>query len=185
MKNQFKMIRILFLPITIFLIGCGTAPLSMKVHDSDAFSTSKSLLISDFSTEGATINYEGNADSLGHVLAVLLQQELQKKAGQLTVTLEDDESDNADLIIEGGFTKIDEGDAAARVMVGQEGVLIQLDGVIKNSDGKVVANFNANKESAGGPLGMGGLLAGDSDVIIENLMEEIAEELSDFIIAQM
>jgi hypothetical protein len=60
-----------------------------------------------------------------------------------------------------------------------------LDGVIKNSDGKVVANFNANKESAGGPLGMGGLLAGDSDVIIENLMEEIAEELSDFIIAQM
>ena len=70
-------------------------------------------------------------------------------------------------------------------MVGQEGVIIQLVGVIKDSEGNVVASFNANKESAGGPLGMGGLLAGDSDVIIENLMEEIAEELSDFIIAQM
>ena len=131
------------------------------------------------------MNYTGNADSIGHVLAVLLQQELQKKAGQLIVLLENDESNNADLIIQGGFTKIDEGDPDARVMVGQEGVIIQLVGVIKDSEGNVVASFNANKESAGGPLGMGGLLAGDSDVIIENLMEEIAEELSDFIIAQM
>ena len=149
MKNKFKIICILLLPFTIFLIGCGTSPLTMKVNDSNAFSSSKSILVSDFSTEGATINYEGNADSLGHVLAVLIQQELQKKAGQLKVFLENDESNNADLIIEGGFTKIDEGDATARVMVAQEGVLILLDGVIKNPDGKVVANFNVNKESAG------------------------------------
>lgn len=183
----FYRVRIIMILIPLaaaLLIGCSTAPLTMKVYDSKALSTTKSLAILDFSTKGAKLNYEGNADSLGHVLALLLQQKLQQKVKSLEVDLGERGLNSAGLIVDGGFTNIDEGDAAARVMVGQEGVTLALDGVIKNSEGKVIANFNASKTSAGGPLGMGGLLAGDSDAIIDNLMEEAADELSDFIVAQ-
>jgi hypothetical protein len=176
MKLKYILGMILIPILATLLIGCSTEPLTMKIQDSNAFSSAKTITILDFSTEGANIVYEGNADSLGNALAELLQQELQKKANYLDVTLGNKEA--TDLIVEGGFTKIDEGDAAAR------GVTIRLDGVVKKSDGTVVANFNANKESLGGPLGTGGLLAGDSDAIIEDLLNEIADELSDFIVAK-
>ena len=176
-------VRLFFL-LAVILIGCGTSPLTMTVIDEKAFNTSKSITILDFSTAGAQLNYQGNADSLGHALAVLLQQELQKKADYLEATLNTKETLASDLIVEGGFKNIDEGDAEARVIVGQEGVTLELDGVVKKTDGTVVANFYASKTSAGGPIGMGGLLAGDSDVIIDDLMNEIADELSDFIVSK-
>ena len=49
----------------VILIGCSTGPLTMKVNDSQAFRNANSIEILDFSTEGATIKYEGNADYLG------------------------------------------------------------------------------------------------------------------------
>jgi hypothetical protein len=159
----------------------------MKVKDSYAFSNAESIEILDFSTEGATIKYEGNADYLGHELAILVKQYLQTKAEYLEVTIGEKESITTDLRVEGGFTKIDEGDAKDRVMLGlgNGSVIIELDGVIKKSDGMVVASFNTIKESAGGPIGMGGPLASDANGIIESLLEEIAKELTDLIISRI
>jgi hypothetical protein len=186
MKNNFTNSKMLFLPLMAVLIGCSTGPLTMKVNDSQAFRNANSIEILDFSTEGATIKYEGNADYLGHTLALLVKQYLQTKAEYLLVTIGEEESITSDLRVEGGFTKIGEGDANERVMLGlgSGSVIIELDGVIKKSDGMVVASFNTIKESAGGPIGMGGFLASEANVIIECLMEEIAKELTDLIISR-
>jgi hypothetical protein len=186
MKNILANGKMLFLPVMVILIGCSTEPLTMKIKDSNAFRNAKSIEILDFSTEGATIKYEGDTDSLGHALALLVQQYLQLKAEYLDISIGEKESITSDLVVEGGFTKIDEGDANDRVMIGlgNGSVVIELDGVIKKSDGMVVASFNTIKESAGGPIGMGGPLASDANGIIESLMEEIAKELTDFIIFQ-
>ena len=186
MKNNFTNSKMLFLPLMVILIGCSTKPLTMKVRDSEAFRSANSIEILDFSTEGATIKYEGNADYLGHALAILVKQYLQMKAEYFEVTIGEKESITTDLRVEGVFTKIDEGDANDRVMLGlwNGSVIIELDGVIKKSDGMVVASFNTIKESAGGPIGMGGFLASEANVIIESLMEEIAKELTDLIISR-
>jgi hypothetical protein len=185
-KNILANSKMLFLPLMAILIGCSTGPLTMKVNDSQAFRSAKSIEILGFSTEGASIKYEGNANYLGYALAILVKRYLQVKSEYLEVTIGKEESFTCDLVVEGGFTKIDEGDVNGRVVIGfgNGSVIIELDGVIKKSDGMVVANFNASKKSAGGPFGTGGLLAGDGDAIIESLMEEIAKELTDLIISQ-
>ena len=185
MKTHKCLICSLAFILSILLVGCGTAPLSMKVYDSNALKSSKSITVLDFSAEGDTLNYSGDLDSLGHVMAALLQSDLRSMTQSLEVTLGKSDNITTDLVIEGKFTKIDEGDAAGRIMVGplgEEGVTVAVDGVVKKSDGTVVAVFNTSKTSSGGPLGMGGLLAGDSDVIIDDIMEEIAEEFTGFII---
>lgn len=185
-KNIFTNGKMLFLPLMAILIGCSTGPLTMKVNDSQAFRSAKSIEILAFSTEGATIKYEGNANYLGHALAILVKRYFLVKSEYLEVKIGKEESFTCDLVVEGCFKKIDEGDASERVLIGfgNGSVIIELDGVIKKSDGMVVANFNATKESGGGPIGMGGLLAVESDAIIESLMEEIAKELTDLIISQ-
>jgi len=185
-KNILANSKMLFLPVMVILIGCSTEPLTMKIKDSNAFRNAKSVEILDFSTESATIKYEGNADYLGHALAILVKQYLQTKAEYLEVKIGEEESITSDLVVEGGFTKIDEGNANERVMLGlgTGSVIIELDGVIKKSDGMVVASFNTIKESAGGPIGMGGPLAADANGIIESLLEEIAKELTDLIVSK-
>lgn len=168
--------------IALFLWSCGSVPLTTKVHDQDGFAKSTTIAILDFSGRDTSVRYSGNVDSLGHAMAVLLQKELGKKAGSLVVYLGDNDSLSTGLVLEGKFTTIDEGDAAARIMLGAEGVTVAVEGKIKKPGGATVAEFTKSKTSSGGPLGMGGLLAGDSDVIIEDIMEEIAKDLAEFII---
>jgi len=65
-------------------------------------------------------------------------------------------------------------------MVGQEGITVSVDGIDQKSDGTIIAEFNKSKTNVGGPLGTGGILAGDTDTIIEDILEDLTE----FIIEQ-
>lgn len=173
---------LLHIPALVLLCGCGSAPLTTSIIDKEGFSKSSAITVLDFSAKDSLVRYSGNADSLGHVMATLLRKELQGRTGNLAVYLGSGSPITTDLVLEGKFTKIDEGDAAARIMVGAEGVTVAVEGKISKPTGEVVAEFSKSKTSSGGPLGMGGLLAGDSDVIVEDIMEDIAEDLAEFII---
>jgi uncharacterized protein DUF4410 len=95
------------------------------------------------------------------------------------------DSTTSDLIVEGKFTSIDEGSAGGRVVLGTGGATVAVKGVLKARSGETVAEFTKSKTSAGGPLGMGGLLAGDASAIIHNNVESIADELAKSIKSRM
>ncbi len=179
-KDHFR--TVLALVVALCLPGCGSAPLTTKVLDRSGLSKSSAITILDFSARDTSVRYSGNADSLGHAMAMLVQKELQNKGAGLSTSLSSGGPITTDLVLEGRFTKIDEGDAVARIMVGAEGVTVAVEGKIRKSTGENIAEFSKTRTSSGGPLGLGGLLAGESDVIINDIMEEIAEDLAEFIV---
>ena len=177
-------LRPLLLTLAFVLLGCSSAPLVTRVHDAGAFSDAKSVSINDFSAPGrgfldtparsANWTYKGDTDTLGRTMAMLLRSELLKNAGGLPVSVEGDDSASADLIVEGRFTTIDEGDA----ILGE--VTVGVEGMIRQQDGTVVAEFGKTKTSRGGLFGLG-LMAGGSGRIIRDIMSDIASGAAKFI----
>ena len=170
--------------LLFILIGCGSSPLTTKVLNADAFVSSNSITIEDFSAKDATLNYNGNADSLGHVMATFIQKEIQKMKNPVETFLGKGDSVHMEIFVEGKFTLIDAGSGAARILVGTGGATVAVKGVIKDKSGTVIAEFSKSKTSSGGPLGMGGLLAGSGTKIINDNMEDIAKDIAKFITNQ-
>ena len=167
------------------LYGCGSAPLTTKVLDQSAFAKSTSIAVMDFSAKDTSLHYGGNADSLGHIMAGYLHNELGSRARGLLVYLGDSGVTPVDLVVDGEFTAINTGVEEERVFLGplgSGGVTVAVKGVIRRPSGDIVAEFSKSKTSQGGPIGMGGILAGDSDTIVDDIMSEIAEDLAEFIV---
>jgi hypothetical protein len=165
--------------------GCGSAPLTTKVFDEAAFEKSTGIAVLSFSGEDTSLHYKGNVDSLGRVIARYVQREIQTKAGWLAVQLGDSGTATTYLIVDGRFTTINEGTADERVLLGplgEGGVTVAVKGTLRRPNSSVIAEFSKSKTSSGGPIGLGGILAGDSGVIIDDIMREIAEDLAEFVI---
>ncbi len=169
----------------LILFGCGSSPMTTKVLNADAFLSSKSITINDFSAKDATLNYDGNADSLGHVMAALIQKEIKQIKNPVETFLGKSDSITTDMVVEGKFTLIDAGSGAARILIGTGGATVSVKGVVKDKSGTVIAEFSKSKTSSGGPLGMGGLLAGSGTKIIGDNMEDIAKDVAKFIMKQI
>ncbi len=87
----------------------------------------------------------------------------------------DDEAKNYDLIIEGKFTEFDRGNAAKRFWGVGGLAMARITGtMIETSTGKVVAKFSDYKDA--GSSGVGGSIH-----LLENCVEEIGGNLSDFL----
>ena len=162
--------------------GCASSPLTTKVEQPSLLAAAKSIAVRDFSTNGATIVYAGNVDTLSRVMAFYLCGKLREMSDDLSIVLDTAATSMSDLIVEGQFNVIDEGSESERVLIGSGGATVAVSGIIKASDGSIVADFRKSKTSSGGPIGLGGILSGSGMQIVDDNMEDIAEDLAGFII---
>lgn len=161
--------------------GCASSPLTTKVEQPSLLVAAKSIAVRDFLTDGAKVIFDGRVDSLGRVMAAYVCAKIREKSDELEVVLDTTGFSDTDITIEGKFTEIDEGSEAGRVLIGSGGATVAVSGIIRSRDGTIVADFTKSKTSAGGPIGLGGILSGTGREIIDDNMEEIAEDLADFI----
>jgi len=114
-------------------------------------------------------------------MAAYVQIALAEGNSRMKASVTPGDTVRTDLIMEGRFTNIDAGSGAARILVGTGGATVAIWGVIKSKSGDIIAEFSKSKTSSGGPLGMGGLLAGNGEKIIDDSMMEIARDIAQFV----
>lgn len=183
MKRSFStLMAVLAAGIGLLQPGCSSSPLTTTVTDPALLRGAKSILVRDFTTRNAKVEFDGNADSLGRVMAGYICAALRARQNTLTVVLDTTGPPDVDLVLEGSFTEILEGSAAGRILVGSGSATISVNGVMTSREGTPVFRFSKSKASAGGPIGMGGFLSGSGAAILDDNMQEIAEDLADFIV---
>jgi hypothetical protein len=103
---------------------------------------------------------------------------LESKYFSSVVILPEDKQPETDLVLEGEFTNIEEGNRAARILTGggmaETGISGKL--MATNPSGKVF-DFVCARATAGGVLGMGGYFAGSGKGLINSNIEKFAGSL--------
>jgi Domain of unknown function (DUF4410) len=158
---------------------------SEELRTTERFRKYNSIGLRRFSTEDVIFSstdtderpeMEAFAKTANQFLSKGFLREMKKNHYKKYGTVDsDDEVKNYDLIIEGQFTEIDRGNAAARFWGVGGLAMVRITGTMKEtSTGKVVAKFSDYNDA--GRLG-----AGSSINLMEDCAEEIGGNLSDFL----
>jgi len=149
------------------------------VKQLDQLRQGRSLSIRLFSIAGSTIYKAEPLENLRIALAERLREELQaSKYFSSVVILPEDKQPQSDLVLEGEFTEIDEGNRAGRILSGTGEARLGIRGkLVTTKTSETAFEFECFRATAGGPLGTGGWLAGSGKKLIHDLIEDLAESL--------
>jgi hypothetical protein len=147
-------------------------------NDSDALRKGRSLSIRLFSIEDR-VNYQSEPiENLRIAMAEKLRDALRETDYFSSVAiLPEDKEPQTELVLEGQFTNIDEGNRAARILNGQGHALMVVRGKLLTVSAQKVFEFTCGRATAGGPLGQGGWFAGGGKKLIHSHVENFVQNL--------
>lgn len=173
MKKKLNLIAIAF--FVLLIAGCagsrGLVYSSLFDHENISIS------IREFSKEGATIDYTGKPIMFEYALAAKIENNLRKKFAEVRIISQTD-MPTTDLVVEGRFKAIDEGNRSQRYWVGFGAgkTTLAVEGrLIRVKDKKVLADFEHKKHAWKGAFG------GSGEDLLNDNIEDMAEEIAEFI----
>ena len=154
----------------------------------DGLKAGHSLAIRSFTVKQPVRYDQEPLEQFQALFAKDLQAEIQK-LGRFEDTRIISEVDAAttELVLEGIFTRIDQGNRAARVIViggpVSSAAVLAVSGLIKRtSDGEEVLRFSCSSETEGGLIGMGGAFSRGGKTLLHSRAEAVAQQIAKTIV---
>jgi hypothetical protein len=173
MKKNLNLIAI----VIFVLLIAGCAGSRGAVYSSLFDHGDISLSIREFSKEGAKIDYTGNPIMFEYVLAAKIEKNLKKKFVEVK-TISPKDIPASDLLLEGRFVTINEGNRGLRYTVGFGAgkTTLAVEGrLMRVKDKKVLIEFEHKKHAWKGAFG------GSGEDLLNDNIEDMAEEIAEFI----